>query len=133
MFVAPAGSPLCQSQLDTFLRIAEFAGIPIKSSKTVHPSEVVPMYGIEVDKIQGVARLPQDKLHHLIQLLREFSRKRSLPLRQWQSLIGHLSFASRVIRPGRPYIHKFIDRIRGVVNQAHYVKLTRDIHSDCIT
>lgn len=47
-------------------------------------------------------------------------------------MIGHLSFASQVICPGRPYIRKFIDRIRSVFNPAHYVKVTCEIRSDCV-
>lgn len=131
MFIAPANSSLRSYQLSAFLAIANYAGIPIKTSKTIHPTEVVPIHGIEVDIMQGVARLPQEKVLNLTSLLQDFSHKRSLPLKWWQSLIGHLSFASQVIRPGRPYIRKLIDHTRGVVNSSHCIKLTKEICGDC--
>lgn len=77
------------------------------------------------------ARLPQEKLCNLMQLLCSFSKTRSERLQKWQSLIGHLSFAARVIRPGRPYIRKLIDRIRGVNNSRHFIKVTGEIRRDC--
>lgn len=116
IFIAPRDSPLCQHQLLCFLQIASYTGIPIKASKTVTPTTRLPVHGIEVDTVQGVARLPQEKLHNLTQLLEEFTKKRSLSLLKWQSMIGHLSFAAKVVRPGRPYIRKLIDRIRGFSN-----------------
>lgn len=78
------------------------------------------------------AHLPQEKLQNL-QPLHVFSRKRSLHLRGWQSLIGHLSFASHVVCPGHPCICKLIDQIHGVSNLCHYVKITGEIHRDCFT
>lgn len=130
MFIAPAGSPLCKQQLQCFLQIAVYTGIPIKHSKTVTPTTCLPVHGIEVDTIQGQARLPFDKLRNLAQLLRSFIRKRSLPLHNQQSLIGHHSFASRVVRPGRPYIRKLIDHIRGVSNPRLLIKITGEIRRD---
>lgn len=130
MFIGPSNSTMCEAQLNCFLKIAEFAGIPIKESKTVHPTTRLSIRGIEVDTIACQACLPTDKLHSLQSLL-SFSRSRSRTLRQWQSLIGHLSFASWVICPGRPYIRKFIDRTREVVNPSHFIHLTREIRHKC--
>lgn len=106
-------------------------GIPIKLSKIIPLSNVVPVHGIEVDFVRGEALLPLDKLQHLITLLQQFTGKRSYQLREWQSLTGHLSFASWVIRPGRPFIRNFIDRICSVHMRSHYIKLTSEIHHDC--
>lgn len=43
----------------------KFTGIPIKDSKTIPPSDIVPIHGIEVDTVHFQARLPVDKLVHL--------------------------------------------------------------------
>lgn len=104
MFIAPKDSKFCQSQLQCLLQIANFTGIPIKHSKTVYPSTCLMLHGIEVDTIVGQAHLLQDKVVNLLSLLQSFSRKRSQTSRQWQSIIGHLAFASRVVHPGHPYI-----------------------------
>lgn len=69
------GSPMCDQQLQCFLAIAQFTGIPIESSKTTTPTTRLPVHGIEVDTVVGQAGLPQDKLHHLTELLVSFSWK----------------------------------------------------------
>lgn len=132
IFIAPAGLPLCHQQLQCFLRIAEYTGIPIKASKTLLPMTCLPVHGIEVDTVQAQACLPQEKLCNLTQLLQVFSRNRSLPLQKLQSLIGHLSFTSKVLRPGRWNIRKLIDCICGISNPRHFVKVTGEIRHDCV-
>lgn len=42
-----------------------------------------------------------------------------------------MSFAPRVVHPGRPYIWKLIDRIRGFANPRHFIKITGEICKDC--
>lgn len=91
---------MCQLKLDNFLAIAEYAGIPIKASKTITPSPCVPIHGILVDTVHMQARLPDDKLSRLSDLVESFARKRTACLKLFQSLLGHLSFACRVIGPG---------------------------------
>lgn len=131
MFFSPPKSPLAQQQLDTFLDFARYAGIPIKESKTVLPATVVTMHGIEVDSVARVARLPQDKLQNMSRILSDFRVKRSARLHQWQSLIGHLNFACRVIRPGRPFLRKFINATKAVYNQHHFIRITQEHRADC--
>lgn len=109
IFLAPATSVLCLQQLDCFLSLVEYARIPIKSSKTISPTCVAPIHGIEVNTVDFTASLPADKIDKLVQLLAAFKNKRSAHLNVWQSLIGSLSFATRVISPGQPFIRKFID------------------------
>ena len=68
--------------------VADFVGIPVKHSTTVQPATCVTVHGIEVDTNMMQARLPQDKLDNAIALLRSFSRRKKVTLRQLQSLIG---------------------------------------------
>lgn len=130
IFLAPAGSKLCQQQLDCFIAVAEYTGILIKSSKTVTPCCVAPIHGIEVDTCKFVAHLPGEKITGLISLLSAFKDGRSVKLRAWQSLIGHMNFASRVMRLGHPFIRRFIDCIKGVTNPHHHIKLNSLVRKD---
>lgn len=130
IFLSPSGSKLCQQQLEIFLSIASFAGIPIETSKTLPPATVAPIHRIEVDTSVMTAHLSADKVHLLCQLLEHFQLKRSARLRQWQSLIGHLSFATRVIHPGHPFIRKFINKIKGHTNPNHHIKNNSELHHD---
>lgn len=130
IFIALAKSLLCQQQLDCFLAIVLYAGIPIKTSETIFPSYVVPIHGIEVNNLKFTASLPADKIDNLVKLLISFKDKWSACLKAWQSLIGSLSFATQVVRPGHPFISKFIHRIAGVTKPQHHVKLNSDIRKE---
>lgn len=131
IFISPSDSPLCNQQLSTFLKISDYAGIPIKTSKTVAPSTCVPIHGILVDTVAMEARLPPDKLSKLLDLVSSFALKRSARLKLCQSLLGHLSFACRVIGPGRPFLRRMFDLLRGHTNPNHFLRIPRFVRSDC--
>lgn len=131
IFVSPHDSLLCQQQLDTFFAVSKYAGIPIKSSKTVLPSTSVPIHGILVDTVRMQARLPEDKLKRLFDLVSSFSRKRSARLKLCQSLLGHLSFACRVISPGRPFLRRMFNLLKGHTNPNHFIRIPHHVRSDC--
>ena len=62
--------------------------------------------GIEVDTDSLQLRLPSDKLSRLKYELSRCCHRRSISKRELQSLTGLLQFASKVIRPGRPFIRR---------------------------
>lgn len=130
IFIGPSGSQLCQKQLDCFLDLSDYSGVPIKSSKTVYPTRGGPIHGIFVNTNDLMARLPADKLTPLTALLHRFKDKGSACLRDWQSLMAHLSFASCVIHPRQPFVRKFVDCIKGVSNAHHHVKISSEIRKD---
>lgn len=131
IFISPFNSSLCQQQLDTFLALSAFVGIPIKTSKTVLPSTSVPIHGILVDTILMQARLPDNKLHRLFDLVSSFSRKRSARLKLCQSLLSHLSFACWVISPGHPFVRRMFNLLKGHTNPNHHTRIPQHVRNDC--
>ena len=120
----------CRSYLHTFQTVADFVGIPVKHSKTTHPATCVTVHGIEVDTIMMQARLPHDKLDNAVALLRSFSRRKKVTLRQLQSLIGVLSFACKVIVPGRPFLRRLINLTMGVNKTNFHIRLNNEARLD---
>lgn len=104
IFIGPHDSMQCLWQLDQFFKFSDLLGISIKHSKTVFPMQIAIIHGIEVDTIHMQAHLPHDKVQALIALLLNFSGRKTARLREWQSLIGSLSFACRAICPGHPFL-----------------------------
>jgi hypothetical protein len=51
LFVGPPNSSKCDQDLN-FLSLCEKLGVPIKVEKTVQPSTVITIYGIEVDSYE---------------------------------------------------------------------------------
>lgn len=60
MFNSRRSSPLRESQLQCFLKIAHFAGIPFKESKMVQRTTQLLVHGIEIDTVARQAHLPSD-------------------------------------------------------------------------
>ena len=98
----------CQLYLDRFFDICRMINLPVKHSKTVLPTSTAVLHGIEVDSIAQTIKLPQDKLLALRAKLIAMSKRKTVSLRDVQSLVGSLMFSSRVISPGRCFVVVYI-------------------------
>ena len=123
IFFGPSNSPQCHTSLQAFLILAKSLNIPLRTDKTVYPTTRVSLHGIEVDTAQMQMRLPHDKLLDARLKIDSVYRRKKVSLRQLQSLIGTLSFACKVIVPGRVFLRRVIDLTCGVHNQEHLIRL----------
>ena len=105
LFIAPSRVK-CSEDLYKFLDLCNFLGIPIPQDKTVAPDTTLQFAGIELDSVRQEARLPLDKLTQCRTLLHHFHKKRSVTLRELQSLIGLLNFCCSVVIPGRAFLRQ---------------------------
>lgn len=79
-------------------------GLTFQPDKTVWPIITLEFLGNELDTLAMEARLPEDKLTYLRDLLTAWHAKKTCSLTQLQELIGFLYFASQVI----PYSRTFL-------------------------
>lgn len=108
-FVGKAGSNECYRALQTFLCLADKLEVPIKSDKTQLSTTCITIYGIEIASTQMVARLPMEKIEKSLLLLSKYKCKRSISLRELQSLLGLLNFACGVIIPEKAFLRRLFD------------------------
>ena len=100
-FLIIASSPHeARSQLQRFLSFCEECGIPIALEKTEGPNQTLAFLGITLDVSQSLSLLPEDKLLKCRSLLQEALSRKTMTLRELQSLLRHLNFACRVVVPG---------------------------------
>ena len=102
--------------------------IPIAPNKTIGPTKCVEYSGIILDTEDMEARLPLDKVHRVLGFFQEFRGKKSCTERELLSLLGHLNFASRVVRPGRSFVSYLIKLSTTVTELHHHVRLTAEVH-----
>ena len=114
IFFGPGDSSLCQYGLDSFFLLANDIQLPVKHLKTVLPTTCCIVHGIEVDTMALELRLPQDKLYKIRLLLRNTSKKRTIKLKDLQSLLGLLSFACSVVVPGRAFLRRLYNLTCGI-------------------
>ena len=129
-FIAERTKLSCLSSFSTLLRVFMSLKAPVVASKTIGPSQVVEFMGIVLDSVRMEARLPQDKLTRINELLTSFKKHRSVRLVELQSLIGTLQFECEVVVPGRTFLQRAINLTRGVPSRFHHVRLNREFFKD---
>ena len=105
-------------------------GVPLAKDKTVNPTEILILLGIEFDTANMVMRLPSEKLNELKQKITSCINKAKVTLRELQSLIGSLNFACQVIVPGRAFCRRLIDATCDVRKPHHKIRLSRGMKED---
>ena len=86
--------------------------------------------GIILDSVRMEARLPQDKLIRINQVINSFKNRWSARLVELQSLIGTLQFACKVVVPGRTFLQRAINLTRGVPSRFHHIRLNKEFFKD---
>ena len=81
LFVGPANSSQRFHDLQNFLHLCQRLGVPIKDSKTVLPSKVIIIHGIEVNSEKMECRLLQDKIFKLNTALISAMHRKKITLR----------------------------------------------------
>ena len=88
---------------DTFCSLA----VPVASHKTEGPASCIIFLGIVVDTSLCQLRLPEEKLQQLQVMMLEWQARKNCTCKELERLLGHLSYAARVIRPGRVFLREF--------------------------
>ena len=102
-------------------QIFQYLGVPLAPDKVFGPSQVLEFLGIILDTQLMQARLSPEKIQKLQQAISSLQRHRKCTKRQLLSLIGSLSFATRVVVPGRPFLSWLIKLSCTVSGLEHFV------------
>ena len=86
--------------------------------------------GITLDSNLMQASLPRDKEERIIEMLNQYTEKRSVSKRDLLSLLGHLNYASRIIISGRSFVSYLLSLAHSVKELYHHVKLNKECRSD---
>ena len=114
----------CQDHLTSIIRAAELLHIPLAPEKVEGPQSIMTFLGIELDSVQGLARLPQEKLEEIRHQLTTWGKRRKCTKRELLALIGKLSFAIKVVPAGRTFLRRLIDLSMTVHRMHHHITLT---------
>ena len=88
--------------VDTF----ECLGVPLEPSKLEGPDTSLSFLEIEVDTIKLQICLPSDKLSRLKEKLADTVTQKYMSKQNLQSLTSLLQHATKVVHPGRPFLHR---------------------------
>lgn len=120
----------CHHLMSYFSGTCQELGVPIAQDKTVGPVTVLTFLGLELDTNNMLIRIPGNKLQELLELLRYVSTKKKITLKELQSLTGALNFFCKAVRPGRAFLRRLYDLMRGVKQPHHHLRLNRGVQAD---
>jgi len=109
LFVDP--SPLINSfSLKAFITLTTECGIPVAWDKTSkEPSTALVFYGAHLDTTAMQVALPADKLVTYRDMVQDTLLRGKITVKELQSLIGKLQFATCAISGGRLYLRQLYD------------------------
>jgi hypothetical protein len=90
------------------------------------------LLGIIIDTLKGELRLPGDKLQRLIQATSEWASRSSCTRKELESLVGTLSYAAKVIRPGRSFLSRAIGLLSTARQGHHHIRLNAQFKADML-
>ena len=126
----PPQSPQCAFNLNTAITVCHRLGLPLHANKCVGPATSMTILGIELDSVNQVACLPEDKLLALRELIHSWMPRRWCRKRELESLIGHLHHAAKVVWPGRAFLRRFIDLLCCFRHKDHPVRINQEFRLD---
>ena len=113
------GTSEARSAANTVTETFNSLGVPVAAHKTEGPSTVLTFLGIWIDTASFQLHLPEEKLDRLHILLRSWQSKKSCTRKELESLLGHLSHAATVIRPGRIFLRRLFSLL-SLANKPHH-------------
>ena len=122
----------CQGALHTFQSICRDIGVPLAPEKTEGPAQSLAFAGIHLNTVEMYASLPMDKVQKFISYIDLALPKRSVTLREMQSLTGMLNFACQIMPPARAFSRRLHDLTIGVTRHYHHIKLSQEAKRDLV-
>ena len=118
------------SQMTKMLKVFEKLKIPLNERKTFGPSTSLEYLGIILDSKTMIAKLPQEKLVRITEMLSTFINRRTCTKREMLSLLGHLHYACKVMIPGRSFVSYLLTLAHSVHELHHRVTLNAGCRED---
>ena len=134
--VSPPSSSRCSCDLAALKSVCASLGVPLAVNKEEGPTICLTFLGIEIDSVAAELRLPGDKLQRLLSTVSEWGDKKVCLRKELESLIGVFNHACKVVRPGRTFLRRMIDRLSATVSPSghsrptHHIRLDRVFRAD---
>ena len=105
-------------------------GFAVAQDKCVPPSTCMTFLGIEIDSVALVLRIPQDKISRALQDLVIWTKRQTASKKQLQSLLGTLHHIATAVKPGRRFVARIIEILKGMDAQSSRATLDSEFHMD---
>jgi hypothetical protein len=114
----------------TMLSVFNNLGIPLNEKKTEGVTFCLQYLGIELDTLTMEARLPPEKVQRIISVLKHFLTLKRCTKQQLLSLLGHLSFAAKVVIGGRTFVARLIELSTCIKGLHDFINISQESKED---
>ena len=121
---------LAKEKLNILCQAFQDMGIPLAPEKIVGPTTRIPYLGIGIDSMEMMMFITNEKYEELTDILPKWSTRKSCTKQQLLSLIGKLSYAAKVVQPGRIFLRRLIHLSTTVEKLHHHVNLNMEAKAD---
>lgn len=115
------GTNNCEKLMSEFDNICTELNIPLAEDKGLGPVSVLTYLGLEI---------PKPKVEILKQYVQEFLSRKSVLLKELESLVGMINFFGKAIRSSRAFNRRFYDAMSGASEAHHHIRLFSELKDD---
>ena len=116
--------------LNTLRTAFQTLNIPIAPDKLVGPTTVITYLGIEINSVDMTIGIPDEKYSELMHIIQTWLNRKKCLKRELLSLVGKLSFVSKVVRPGRTFVRRLIELSTKAKELNHHIYINREAQED---
>ena len=114
---------------DLLYDLLQKLGLTVSQKKLVAPATSVICLGVEINTISGTIAIPADKLRQISDTVKDWTHRKTCSRRQLQSLLGHLLYIHKCVKPARYFLNRMLQTLRS--NYGHTtIKLDPEFHRD---
>ena len=128
-FVGIGTPSVASASYHCLLDLLRRLGLDVSQKKLCPPSTKAICLGVEIDMVRRTIAIPDEKLQRICEMVDEWSTKRFCSIRQLQSLLGHLMYIQKCVRPSRFFVNRILELLRSNYD-ARSVTLNHDFRRD---
>ena len=120
----------CRNNLKVMLETCEDVGFGVNYKKVEDPTTELEFLGIVLDTKRMEMRISVDRLKEIMSELQSWRHKTWCTKRQLLSIIGKLTFVSKVVKSGRTFVRRMIELSKHVKHLHHRIRLNTEFRKD---
>ena len=125
----------CDNQLRLFIETCNRIRFPVSAEKTVWGTSRIVFLGLLIDTVLQLVGIPLEKIKKLTELLETAISRRSMRLKELQSLCGHLNFICKAVIPGRAFTRRLYfatasKKVEKKLRPYHHININKSMRQD---
>ena len=105
-------------------------GLMENFDKACPPATVQVVLGILIDTVNGTCAVPEERMQQIIELLSEWSEKKTSTKVELQALIGLLQYVTKCVLQSRVFLSRMLETLRFFKPKLRYVTLSSEFQKD---